>query len=71
MIEAPPPERIARGILRLICREKLPAVARMGTFFQAVLGPIGVRILPQRALLNSIRRYYGLHQIDEREQPPT
>jgi NAD(P)-dependent dehydrogenase (short-subunit alcohol dehydrogenase family) len=69
MIEAPPPERIARGILRLVRREKLPAVARMGTYFQAVLGPIGVRILPQRMLLNSIRHYYGLHQIDEREQP--
>jgi NAD(P)-dependent dehydrogenase (short-subunit alcohol dehydrogenase family) len=68
MIEAPPPERVARAILRLVRQEKLPRVKRVGTFFQAALGPLGVRLLPQRWLLDSIRRYYGLHEIDERER---
>ena len=69
MQEAPPPELIARGILKLIGCDKPAAVVRLGTFFQAKLGPLGVRILPQRLLRNSIRAYYGLKKIDERQRP--
>jgi len=69
MIEAPSPELIARGILKLVRHPHPPAIARLGTFFQAVLGPLGVRILPQRALHSSIRSYYGLNKIDEQQRP--
>ena len=68
MAEAPPPDLIACGILRLIEAANPPPVARLGTFFQARLGPLGVRFLPLRFMLNSIRQYYGLHKIDERQR---
>jgi NAD(P)-dependent dehydrogenase (short-subunit alcohol dehydrogenase family) len=68
MAEAPEPDLIARGILALLDDPSPPPVVRLGTFFQAKLGPLGVRILPLRALLKSIRQYYGLDKIDERER---
>jgi NAD(P)-dependent dehydrogenase (short-subunit alcohol dehydrogenase family) len=68
MAEAPPPELIARGIEQIISCPHPPSIARRGTFFQATLGAVGVRLLPHRWLLDSIRNYYGLPDIDEREQ---
>ena len=68
MEEAPSPDLIARGILEIIRSENPPSVARIGTFFQATLGALGVRLLPHRRLLNSIRSYYGLNHVDEQEQ---
>jgi NAD(P)-dependent dehydrogenase (short-subunit alcohol dehydrogenase family) len=68
MKEAPPPELVARAILALVGQENPPVVTRVGTFFQARLGPLGPRLLPLRRLLDSIRRYYGLNEIDERER---
>jgi NAD(P)-dependent dehydrogenase (short-subunit alcohol dehydrogenase family) len=68
MEEAPPPDLIARGILDLIERKNRPLLARRGTFFQATLGALGVRLLPHQWLLNSIRSYYGLNHVDKRKQ---
>ena len=68
MAEAPPPELIARAIEEIISRKNPPFIARRGTFFQATLGAMGVRLLPHRWLLDSIRNYYGLPDVDEREQ---
>lgn len=68
MEEAPPPDLIARAILKIMECERPPVVARRGTFFQAVLGALGVRLMSRRGLLGSIRNYYGLNEIDERER---
>jgi NAD(P)-dependent dehydrogenase (short-subunit alcohol dehydrogenase family) len=68
MKEAPAPALVARAILELVEQESPPPIKRVGTFFQATLGPLGPRLLPPRALLASIRRYYGLHHIDERKR---
>lgn len=68
MQEAPPPELVARGILRILEAENPPSISRQGTFFQATLGALGVRLLSHRALLNSIRSYYGLTHVDQREK---
>jgi hypothetical protein len=68
MAEAPPPELIARAIEKIISAQNPPTIARRGTFFQATLGSVGVRLLPHRWLLDSIRNYYGLPDVDEREQ---
>ena len=67
MAKAPPPALIACAIEEIISCEDPPSVARRGTFFQATLGPLGVRVLPHRWLLDSIRNYYGLRDVDERE----
>lgn len=68
MREAPSPDLVARGILNLLEQKNPPAVFRVGTFFQATLGPLGPRLLPLHKLLESIRRYYGLNEIDERQR---
>jgi NAD(P)-dependent dehydrogenase (short-subunit alcohol dehydrogenase family) len=68
MTEAPPPGLIAGAIEEIISRQNPPSITRRGTFFQATLGAVGVRFLPHRWLLNSIRDYYGLPDVDEREQ---
>jgi NAD(P)-dependent dehydrogenase (short-subunit alcohol dehydrogenase family) len=68
MKEAPAPELVARTMLALIEQNNPSVVARVGTFFQATLGPLGPRLLPLRHLLKSIRRYYGLNEIDERQR---
>ena len=68
MAEAPPPELIARAIEKIISEKNPPAIARRGTFFQATMGALGVRLLPHRRLLDSIRQYYSLPDVDEREQ---
>jgi len=68
MAGAPPPELIARAIEEIISRKNPPSIARCGTFFQATLGAVGVRLLSHRRLLASIRAYYELHDVDQREQ---
>jgi NAD(P)-dependent dehydrogenase (short-subunit alcohol dehydrogenase family) len=62
MRDAPGPERAARALLGAIERPR--PLVRCGTFFQAQLGTLGVRLLPRRLLLDSIRRYYHLDRID-------
>ena len=63
---APEPEIAARAILAAV--EKPSVVIRCGTFFQAKLGALGSRFLPRRFLLNSIRRYYHLDQVDRQAE---
>ncbi len=67
MAAAPGPELAARAILRVIERPR--ALARCGTFFQARLGALGVRVLSRGFLLNSIRRYYKLDRVDREAGP--
>jgi NAD(P)-dependent dehydrogenase (short-subunit alcohol dehydrogenase family) len=67
MTAAPGPEQAARAILAVIERPR--PLLRCGTFFQAQLGALGVRLLPRRALLDSIRRYYHLDRIDSEAGP--
>lgn len=62
MNRSPEPELVAQCILSAIERPR--ALARCGTFFQARLGPLGVRILSRAALLDSIRKYYHLDGVD-------
>lgn len=57
---APEPERAAKDLIKLLKKKNPPAVWRSGTFFQRVIGSMGVRILSRRNLLRSIRGYYGL-----------
>ena len=52
----------ARAILSAIERPRV--LVRCGTFFQARLGALGVRILSRAALLDSIRGYYHLDRVD-------
>ncbi len=68
MAEAPSPGLIARSIGEIIQSKIPPTISRRGTFFQATMGAVGVRLLPHRWLLDSIRTYYGLHDVDERER---
>ncbi len=62
MNRSPGPELAARAILSVIERPRV--LARCGTFFQAQLGALGVRILSRAFLLGSIRRYYHLDRVD-------
>jgi NAD(P)-dependent dehydrogenase (short-subunit alcohol dehydrogenase family) len=64
---APGPELAARAIQAVIERPR--TVARCGTFFQARLGALGVRLLSRSLLLDSIRRYYRLHRVDREARP--
>jgi NAD(P)-dependent dehydrogenase (short-subunit alcohol dehydrogenase family) len=65
---APPADLAARAILRLLDQKNPPPVVRCGSFFQAVIGPLGPRLLPQAWLLDSIRSYFHLGPVDERER---
>ncbi len=64
---APGPDLAARAILDVIERPR--ALARCGTFFQARLGALGVRLLSRARLLDSIRRYYHLDRVDREARP--
>jgi NAD(P)-dependent dehydrogenase (short-subunit alcohol dehydrogenase family) len=66
MNRAPGPELAARAVLKAI--EHPPVLARCGTFFQAQLGALGVRLLSRGALLDSIRHYYHLDRVDREAQ---
>jgi short-subunit dehydrogenase len=57
---APDPEIVSRAVLRLLKQRHPPAVLRCGSFFQSVLGSLGVRLFSRSALLRSIRSYYQL-----------
>jgi len=64
---APGPELAARAIVSVIERPR--PLARCGTFFQARLGALGVRLLSRGFLLGSIRRYYRLDRVDREARP--
>ena len=60
MAAAPPPERVARVVQRVINDPDPPPVVTVGGFFQARVAPWGVRLLPPRLLEWGLRRYYGI-----------
>jgi hypothetical protein len=60
MKAAPPPELVARQVMRLIDQTNPPPRVTVGDSFQAVVAPFIFRFLPQRMRLWGLRRYYGI-----------
>lgn len=56
---APGPERAAADLWRAVVKGREGTV-RSGVFFQSVVAPLGVRLLPSSWMRATIRRYYGL-----------
>ena len=59
LYKAPPPEKAATDIIRVLRRGR-SGVVRSGGFFQTRVAVLGLGLLPRRILLRLIRRYYGL-----------
>ena len=66
MAAAPPPALVAEAIARALATPA-PRVT-VGGFFQMHLATLAARLVPQRAILWGIARYYGLKSL---RQPPT
>ena len=60
MMAAPPPERVARAILRAITAPNPPPLLVVGGCFQARVTPLAARLLPLRLLEWALRQYYRL-----------
>jgi uncharacterized protein len=60
MAVAPPPQVVARAILRVIKSSNPPPVVAVGSFFQARVAPLFVRFAPQRLSEWILRKYYGI-----------
>jgi short-subunit dehydrogenase len=60
MAAAPPPERVARAILRVITAPNPPPVLVVGGFFQTRVTPLAARLVSPRLLEWALRRYYRL-----------
>ncbi len=60
MAAAPPPDRVARAMLRVISAPDPPPVLVVGGLFQAWLAPLAARLLPLRLQEYVLRRYYRL-----------
>ncbi len=60
MRSAPPPDLVARRILRLIERADPPARVTVGDFFQARIATLIFRFLPQRVRVWGLKHYYGI-----------
>ena len=60
MAAAPPPDRVARAMLRVISATDPPPVLVVGGLFQARLAPLAARLLPLRLQEYVLRRYYRL-----------
>lgn len=60
MQNAPPPDMVARRVLRLIADENPPPRVTVGDAFQAGIAPLIFRLLPQRMRLWSLKKYYGI-----------
>jgi len=56
---APPPETAARQLWQALRRGRSGTITG-GSFFQAVLGPLGLRLLGRRWVSGFLRRYYRL-----------
>ncbi len=57
---APPPELVARAVLKLIEQSNPPPRVTVGDFFQAGVAPLIFRFLPQRVRLWGLKKYYGI-----------
>ena len=61
MRSAPPADAAGREIFRLAVGNCPPPRRSCGSWFQAVLAPLGLRLLPHRLMHSLIRRNYRLH----------
>ena len=57
---APPPDRVAQAVLRVINAPNPPPVRVVGGAFQAWVAPLAARLLPLRLQEYVLRRYYRL-----------
>lgn len=60
MAAAPPPERVAWAVLRVVTAPSPPPVLVVGGFFQARVAPLAARFSPLRLREYVLRRYYRL-----------
>jgi short-subunit dehydrogenase len=58
--EAPEPDLVARHIAKLIDQENPPPRVTVGGAFQATIGPLIFRFLPQSVRLWGLKKYYKL-----------
>jgi len=60
MKKAPPPDLVARHVLKLINADRPPPRITVGDLFQSKMAPLIFRFLPQRVRLWGLKRYYGI-----------
>jgi short-subunit dehydrogenase len=60
MQSAPPPDLVARRVLRLIESARPPPRSTVGDLFQSRIAPLIFRFLPQRLQIWGLKRYYRL-----------
>ena len=60
MKKAPPPDLVARHVLKLIDADRPPPRITVGDLFQSKMAPLIFRFLPQRIRLWGLKRYYGI-----------
>jgi NAD(P)-dependent dehydrogenase (short-subunit alcohol dehydrogenase family) len=58
--KAPPPDLVARHVLKLINADRPPPRVTVGDLFQSKMAPLIFRFLPQRVRLWGLKRYYGI-----------
>jgi short-subunit dehydrogenase len=57
---APPPELVARRVMKLIAQPNPPARVTVGDRFQSIVAPLIFRFLPQGVRLWGLKKYYGI-----------
>lgn len=60
MDQAPPPQTVAKEILRIICNPSLGIVYKTGGFFQTIMAPLGARLAPPTLRERALRLFYRL-----------
>jgi NAD(P)-dependent dehydrogenase (short-subunit alcohol dehydrogenase family) len=60
MQNAPPPDLVARRVLRLIESANPPPRVTVGDVFQSRIAPLIFRFLPQRVRVWGLKKYYGI-----------
>ena len=60
MKTAPPPELVARHVLKLIDQTDPPPRIAVGDTFQSKIAPMIFRFLPQRLRIWGLKKYYGI-----------
>jgi short-subunit dehydrogenase len=60
MKAAPPPELVARRVMKLIEQVNPPPRVTVGDLFQSTIAPLIFRFLPQGVRLWGLKKYYGI-----------